>query len=96
MRHINFFWGPKIGGFGRGAKKFMLKKFMCFFRPLIRGPRIAFFGELICWAVVSKNLVIKSRVSSSPALILSKKSGVSFAKIGQIGLGSATAGEKIV
>ena len=31
MRHINFF---QIGGFWVGAEKFMLKKFMCFFRPL--------------------------------------------------------------
>ena len=29
-----FFWGPKRGGFGEGAKKSMLKKFMLFFCPL--------------------------------------------------------------
>ena len=32
MRHINFFLGPKIGDV-RWGKKFMLKKFMCFFCP---------------------------------------------------------------
>ena len=34
MRHINFFLGAQIGVFWVGAKKFMLKKFMCFFGPL--------------------------------------------------------------
>ena len=37
MRHINFFLGTQNGVFWVGAKKFMLKKFMCFFRPLIVG-----------------------------------------------------------
>ena len=42
MRHINFFWGPKMGCFGWGPKKFMLKKFMYFFCPLqkIRFPSL--------------------------------------------------------
>ena len=33
-----FFWGgeSKNGGFGMEAKKFMLKKFMCFFRPILQ------------------------------------------------------------
>ena len=36
MRHIKCFsWGPKWGVWV-GAKKFMLKKFMCFFGPLSR------------------------------------------------------------
>ena len=34
MKHINFFLGAQNGGFWAGAKKFMLKKFMWFFRPL--------------------------------------------------------------
>ena len=34
MRHINFFLGAQNGVFWVGAKKFMLKKFMCFFGPL--------------------------------------------------------------
>ena len=34
MRHINFFLGVQNGVFWVGAKKFMLKKFMCFFGPL--------------------------------------------------------------
>ena len=33
IRHINFFLGAQNWGFWVGAKKFMLKKFMCFFRP---------------------------------------------------------------
>ena len=33
MWHINFSGGPKRG-FWVGTKKFMLQKFMCFFRPL--------------------------------------------------------------
>ena len=36
MRHINFLLGPPKWGFWVGCKKFMLKKFMCFFRPLSR------------------------------------------------------------
>ena len=41
MRDINFFLGAQIGGFWVGAKKFMLKKSTCFFRPLVwrAGPR---------------------------------------------------------
>ena len=31
MRHIDFFLGAENGGFWVGAKKIMLKKFMCFF-----------------------------------------------------------------
>ena len=34
IRHINFFLGAQKGGFWVGAKRFMLEKFMCFFRPL--------------------------------------------------------------
>ena len=43
MRHINFFLWVQNGGFLVGAKKVMLKKLMCFFRPLkirsIRGSK---------------------------------------------------------
>ena len=39
MRHINFFPGAQNGGFWVGAKKFMLKKFMCFFLSLSLTPR---------------------------------------------------------
>ena len=35
----NFFWGSKRGVFWVGAKKFMLKKFMCFFGPLVSGGK---------------------------------------------------------
>ena len=34
MRHIHFCLGAQNGVFWVGAKKFMLKKFMCFFGPL--------------------------------------------------------------
>ena len=40
MRHINFFLGAQNGVFWVGAKKFMFKKFMCFFGPLIRQARL--------------------------------------------------------
>ena len=34
MRHINFFLGAQNGGSWVGAKKLMLKKLLCLFRPL--------------------------------------------------------------
>ena len=34
MRHISFFLGAQNGVFWVGTKKFMLKKFMCFFGPV--------------------------------------------------------------
>ena len=34
MRHMNSFWGFKMGHFGWGAKKFMLEKFIVLFCPL--------------------------------------------------------------
>ena len=40
--HKFFFLGAQIGVFRVGAKMFMLKKFMCFFRPLHNMP---LFGE---------------------------------------------------
>ena len=33
MKHMNFFWAAQNGGFGVGAQKFMLMKFMCFAVP---------------------------------------------------------------
>ena len=36
MRHINFFLGAQNGASWVGGKKFMFKKFMCFFCPLER------------------------------------------------------------
>ena len=35
MRHINTFWGPKMGV---GGKKFILKTFTCFFCPHGKAP----------------------------------------------------------
>ena len=50
MRHINFFLGTQIGGFWVGAKKVMLKKFMCFFCPLLisRTSGRKKFHEKVC------------------------------------------------
>ena len=39
MRHINFFLGAQHKGFRAGAKKFMLKKFICLFCPLTKGTQ---------------------------------------------------------
>ena len=42
-----------MGRYGWGAKKFMLKKFMCFFRPLIKFPPVILGPEMaepILWA----------------------------------------------
>ena len=47
MRHINFFLGAQYGAFWVGAKKFMLKKFMCFVRPLVAVRDLAFFGKMV-------------------------------------------------
>ena len=45
--HKLFFWRPKLEGFVWGAKKFMLKKFMCFFCPLReRDADSTQFGQL--------------------------------------------------
>ena len=49
MRHINFLGGGGVqnGGFWVGGKKFMLKKFMCFFRPLIESAILNIWN----WAI---------------------------------------------
>ena len=42
--HINFFLGPKVGFLcGWGAKRFVLKTFLCFFCPLPKMPLAHWF-----------------------------------------------------
>ena len=50
MRHINFFLGAQNGVFRVGAKKFMLKNFMCFFCSLVHAHSGEIPGKVQCHA----------------------------------------------